>query len=283
LAELAALRDENLISPEDYAAKREEITAAKPDQARLAELAALRDEDLISPKDYAAKRDQILGKAPPATELPPVTTAPAKPAVSVTPAAPAAPAAKEAPKAPPVQKAKPKPAATAPIPIPGAEKPKAETAEKPAVPAPAKTATPAPEATPAPAPTPTPAKAAPAPAKKETKVAALPKRLPSTGTPQLQLDFNNSTATLSPSQVEQVKQLAGRLKEGTDRVQVRAYAGATGEDTGSARRASLKRALAVRSRLIEGGIRSTRVDVRALGVADDGGPADRVDIFTAAR
>ena len=43
---------------------------------------------------------------------------------------------------------------------------------------------------------------------------------------------------------------------------------------------SLSRALEVRSRLIEFGVRSSNIDVRALGNAnDDGLPAERVDIL----
>jgi outer membrane protein OmpA-like peptidoglycan-associated protein len=42
---------------------------------------------------------------------------------------------------------------------------------------------------------------------------------------------------------------------------------------------SLSRALAVRSYLIKAGVRSTRMDVRALGNNVQGSPADRVDII----
>lgn len=132
------------------------------------------------------------------------------------------------------------------------------------------TAPPAPKATPS--------------APKETKVASIPKHpVPIDGTRQLRLDFESAASGLTPSQSDQLKDLAGQLQNGNVRLQVRAYAGATGEDAGSARRSSLKRALAVRSRLIEGGIRSTRIDVRALGAAGDDGPADRVDIYSVAR
>jgi len=46
----------------------------------------------------------------------------------------------------------------------------------------------------------------------------------------------------------------------------------------SPRRLSLSRALAVRAFLIDQGVRSTRLDVRALGDKTGDGPADRVDI-----
>ena len=61
--------------------------------------------------------------------------------------------------------------------------------------------------------------------------------------------------------------------------QVKAYAdGATGSAS-SARRLSLSRALSVRSILIKFGVRSTRIDVRALGDRNEGGPPDRVDVL----
>ena len=63
------------------------------------------------------------------------------------------------------------------------------------------------------------------------------------------------------------------------RLELFAYAGG-GEDQGNrARRMSLSRALAVRTYLINEGVRSTRMDVRALGNNVDGEPADRVDIL----
>jgi hypothetical protein len=42
---------------------------------------------------------------------------------------------------------------------------------------------------------------------------------------------------------------------------------------------SLFRALSVRTRFMKSGIRSTRIDVRALGMKSGGGPKDRVDVL----
>ncbi len=61
------------------------------------------------------------------------------------------------------------------------------------------------------------------------------------------------------------------------RVQLMAYAEGTAETASQARRLSLSRALAVRSFLINQGVRSTRMDVRALGNKSQGGPSNRVD------
>jgi len=63
------------------------------------------------------------------------------------------------------------------------------------------------------------------------------------------------------------------------RLQLLAYASGTSEEASRARRMSLSRALAVRSYLIKQGVRSTRMDVKALGNNVQGSPADRVDII----
>jgi outer membrane protein OmpA-like peptidoglycan-associated protein len=64
------------------------------------------------------------------------------------------------------------------------------------------------------------------------------------------------------------------------RVQVIAHATGGADDAMEARRVSLARAVAVRAYLIEKGVRSLRIDVRALGNRADGGPAaDQVDLM----
>jgi len=67
------------------------------------------------------------------------------------------------------------------------------------------------------------------------------------------------------------------------RAQIVAYAAGTNDTASQARRLSLSRALAVRSYLIEKGIASTRLDVRALGHQVDSGSPDRVDLTLAGR
>jgi outer membrane protein OmpA-like peptidoglycan-associated protein len=62
------------------------------------------------------------------------------------------------------------------------------------------------------------------------------------------------------------------------RLQLMAYATGTEDTASKARRISLSRALAVRAYLISKGIRSSRMDVRALGNNVEGEPADRVDL-----
>lgn len=73
--------------------------------------------------------------------------------------------------------------------------------------------------------------------------------------------------------------LGGALSDGTSRVQIFAYAGPKGDKSSDSRRLSLKRALIVRQLLIDGGVPSDRIDVRAMGGATDAGNPERVDIF----
>ena len=98
--------------------------------------------------------------------------------------------------------------------------------------------------------------------------------------------FAKGAADPSPVQFAGVKLLAGdlttALESGASRVQLEAYGGAPGDKSSDARRLSLKRALAVRQLLIDNGVPSNRIDVRAMGGADDKGPADRVDVFVRA-
>jgi outer membrane protein OmpA-like peptidoglycan-associated protein len=66
------------------------------------------------------------------------------------------------------------------------------------------------------------------------------------------------------------------------RVEVLGYASPR-SDASQARRLSLSRALAVRTYLVDKGIKTSRVDVRALGSRPEGEPADRVDLLLAQR
>lgn len=95
----------------------------------------------------------------------------------------------------------------------------------------------------------------------------------------LQLSFRGQSDDLSGIAIQQLSELAERMRGLAGRLQVRSYASPTDGTSGSARKLSFKRALAVRSFLIEEGVRSSRVDLRALGPADDGGEEDRVDII----
>jgi outer membrane protein OmpA-like peptidoglycan-associated protein len=98
------------------------------------------------------------------------------------------------------------------------------------------------------------------------------------------IDFAANASDLPANGRGILDKAASELKrdEGT-RLQIVAYATGGDESGSQARRLSLSRALAVRSYLIDQGIRSTRMDVRALGSRSPDGPADRVDIVLVRR
>lgn len=98
--------------------------------------------------------------------------------------------------------------------------------------------------------------------------------------------FDRGMSNPSPQQFDGLKLLAGdvstALESGASRVQLEAYGGTPGDKSSDSRRLSLKRALAVRQLLIDDGIPSNRIDVRAMGGTEDKGPNDRVDVYVRA-
>tara|TARA_R110002110_G_scaffold85816_4_gene223748 strand:+ start:81338 stop:82279 length:942 start_codon:yes stop_codon:yes gene_type:complete len=197
------------------------------------------------------------------TSLPTNRTASAAPVVAPPPAA--------APKPPVVQA--PAPVAAAPASPPAPEPtpaPVATTPPAPPVPA-------APQVTPPPPPpAPTATASADTPPPVPTQTASRPSASGPEG--ESRILFDAGSANLNDAAKAELDALAAQLKSDTGiRVQLQAYAAGTDETAPDARRLSLSRALKVRSHLIDQGVRSTRMDVRALGVKAEGGPADRVD------
>lgn len=100
----------------------------------------------------------------------------------------------------------------------------------------------------------------------------------------LRVVFETTESDLPEDAKAPLKDLAQKLLQEEDtRIQLMAYASGDSSESSRARRLSLSRALAVRTYLIDQGIRSTRMDVRALGNNVPDGPEDRVDIQAAAR
>ena len=97
---------------------------------------------------------------------------------------------------------------------------------------------------------------------------------------QIRVLFPEGSIELRNDARRRLSAVATALQENTTiRVQLLAYANANSDGASRARRLSLSRALAVRAYLIDRGVRSTRMDVRALGDKIGDGPADRVDIL----
>lgn len=99
------------------------------------------------------------------------------------------------------------------------------------------------------------------------------------------IPFSPGAEEPAPSVLDTVKAMSGdlnsALSNGAARIQLEAYGGKQGDKSSDARRLSLKRALIIRQLLIDDGVPSERIDVRAMGGASDGA-LDRVDIFVRA-
>jgi outer membrane protein OmpA-like peptidoglycan-associated protein len=97
---------------------------------------------------------------------------------------------------------------------------------------------------------------------------------------QIRVLFPDGSIELSDDARRKLSAVATALQGNTTlRIQILAYAKSNADSTSRARRLSLSRALAVRAYLIEREVRSTRMNVRALGDKFEDGPADRVDIL----
>lgn len=119
----------------------------------------------------------------------------------------------------------------------------------------------------------------------QSAVASLP---PPTGPlgdgDNMRIVFESDSSKLAQDARDALKALSEQM--GTQdalRLQLLAYAGNSDTSASAARRLSLSRALAVRSYLIEHGIRSTRIDVRALGNKSTDEVTERVDITVVER
>ena len=97
---------------------------------------------------------------------------------------------------------------------------------------------------------------------------------------QIRIVFPQDSADIPDKVKADLDALAQKMAADDNlRLQLLAYASGTADESSRARRMSLSRALAVRSYLIKQGVRSTRMDVRALGNNVQGTPADRVDVI----
>ncbi len=99
----------------------------------------------------------------------------------------------------------------------------------------------------------------------------------------IHINFIEGAAEPEPAVVSALQTLASSLgsemTSNSQRLLLQAFAGAPGDKSSEARRLSLKRALSVRQVLIDSGVPSERIDVRAMGGTTDGGTADRVDVI----
>ena len=98
----------------------------------------------------------------------------------------------------------------------------------------------------------------------------------------VRLLFPEGKADLSPGDQEAIRGLARAISDPAgNSINVVAYAAGKENDPSTARRVSLSRGMAVRTLLIESGIPSSHIYVRALGAAAPDTPADRVELSVA--
>lgn len=208
----------------------------------------------------------------------PLAETPAAPAATATPAA-AAPAASAA-----------APTALAPAITPATEA-TATAATAPATSATVSVATP-PVSPPSPAPTLPPSPAAEVamatppsvattvPAATPVTPVAAPAALDAAKGVGARVLFTAGSSDLPDAAKQSLAAIVQQLKaDDQSRLQLIAYASGTADEANQARRLSLTRALAVRTYLMEQGVRNARIDVRALGNRSDGSaPPDRVDV-----
>lgn len=246
---------------------------------------------------------------PPVAKPQTVENAVPAPAVAMpTVATPAAPAvATPAPAAPPVEATTPAPSPPTRIGATPAETPKPTPVSAPpsdggkteTTAAPAKAAEPA-GASPMPPPSPNDA-APPSPSSALTRMKGQPTAPESTGSPaggttkaasqtaavppiptageMRRVAFDGEATALPEDAKAALLDLSRRmLTSDMMRLQLLAYASGDEANASKARRVSLSRALAVRAFLIEQGVASTAIDVRALGNKAADGPLDRVDV-----
>ena len=187
------------------------------------------------------------------------------PAPSMPKAPSPAPAPQVAEAPTPPAKIAPPPAAPAPMPkAPAAPPPPTEQASAAPPPPPAMPAAETPKAPAAPAP---------------TEQASTPPAPATTGDGPAQVLFNNDDTKLTADGQAVLAGVIEKLNaDENQRVQLMAFAAGEDLTSSKARRISLSRALSVRSFLIEKGIRSTRIDVRALGDKAENDPKNRVDV-----
>lgn len=123
---------------------------------------------------------------------------------------------------------------------------------------------------------------APQPAAPTQQAALPPASAPSAG--EVRVPFQEAQINLEDNQQALLAPLADQLNSDERlAVRVQAYASGDASDPNKARRLSLQRALKVRKFFIDQGIRSVRVEVRALGMSGPDGSVDRVDVIPVAR
>jgi outer membrane protein OmpA-like peptidoglycan-associated protein len=273
------------------------VTPAKFEQW-LAGISPANDTEIAEDREDAPP--SLVTPPPPTLVTPPppptLVTPPPPPTIAPAPATAAVPTTTSSPGTAPVPTTTPVPETT-PAPATAPAAPPAEPEPQVAVPTPAPVPPPPPPATSTPDASPQPAQpmltAPPAPqlaAPEEPRVATLPPDSPDTTSPApapeslarpdvVKILYPEGEMELPDAAKADLAKMADWLRRNPAvRVQIVGYASETSKAGNQARRTSLFRTLAVRKYLVENGVLSIRMNVRALGANTDELPRDRVEI-----
>ncbi len=121
------------------------------------------------------------------------------------------------------------------------------------------------------------------PAEVETAALVEPERAP--GPPnEFTIPYGTGDSSVPERAHDNLRLLAGRMVKNPDlRVEFIAYASDPEESVSRSRRLSLERAVNVRKMLLDSGVDSSRVNLRALGEQSGDGDPDRIDVFVTTR
>lgn len=211
----------------------------------------------------------------PAPVAPPPPAVPAKPVTEVAPPAPVELAKSEPEATAPAAPESVAPVAAAPAPAPQPDPAPGVAAAAPPAPAAPEAAPPPPALTPPSNTVDIPERPAPAAA---PQTAAIPSADLDIGD-TLKVIFDPTSEKVPDVSRPNLDTIATRLIEDESlRIQLLAYAGGPNLNSSKARRLSLSRALSVRTYLMDKGINSTRIGVRALGDKTTDEPVNRVEV-----
>jgi outer membrane protein OmpA-like peptidoglycan-associated protein len=223
-----------------------------------------------------------------ATATPPAEPAEVPAEVPMPEATPQAPAPGVSDETPPPAPAVEAAAPAAPTPTPPAEQPAQADATATPTPAPAEpAATQEAAKTPQPPAEVEPAKTEEKPAEDataETPPPAPDNNQPAPPIPQggIRIVFPTDLNEVPAEADSALDDLAAQMQADENmRIQIMCYASGTEDTESKARRKSLARCINIRQYLFKKDVRTTRMDVRALGLKSEGQPADRVDIVPA--
>lgn len=122
-----------------------------------------------------------------------------------------------------------------------------------------------------------------APAEVETASLVEPEKTPSPPD-QFTIPYGTGDSDIPERANDNLRLLAARMVKDTDlRVEFIAYASDPDESVSRSRRLSLARAVNVRKMLLDSGVDSSRVNLRALGEQSGDGDPDRIDVIVTTR